>query len=287
MFLRIGRRLAILGIAFGAITLGMAPSARAAFQIELQEAGFGALFIPVVPSPTGTPTIAFSGVYGDFFITVLSQSTNSPGAPDQGVIFGSTTQVQNLKKNQNPSNQPVGTNTLTITTSSNDFNSPSTNPLNFFSGASATFGTSGGSLGYQSYADAQNRLYTQTPAATFTPGPQGPISGSGPIPVSTNEATGLFANTGAHFSLSNVATITLKQGATAGTVLTDLAHLDPTNPTGFVQQVKRGTGGAILNYSDHTIVTPTPTPEPAAMALVVSGLPLFGLAWLRRRKAQA
>jgi len=277
MLLRMSRRVAILGIAFGAIVMSMATPAQAAFQIKLSEAGFGDFYIPAVPAPTGTGTLAFSGVYGDFFISVLGQTTNSPGAPDEGNLMGATATVQNLKAG-------TSTNTLTITASSNGFLMPVSTPLNFFSGASATFGVKGGSLSYQSYGDSANTLYTLSGTASYTPGPQGPLTASGPGTLSTGESHTYFT-TGTPYSLSNVTSITLKQGATAGTVVTDLTTLDPTNPAGFLQKVAAGTGGAVLNYSNHTIVTPVP--EPATMALVASGLPLLGLTWLRRRKAQA
>jgi hypothetical protein len=45
-----------------------------------------------------------------------------------------------------------------------------------------------------------------------------------------------------------------------------------------------GSSGGVTSFDGLTTVT---TPAPAGLLLLVSGLPVFGFAWLRRRKAKA
>jgi hypothetical protein len=100
---------------------------------------------------------------------------------------------------------------------------------------------------FNSYADTTNALFgTQQGAPTLS------FSASGQNGVGGGNSQTSFSPNGATYSLTNIGQYTLTSG-------TDVTVV-----------------------SGNTEVTPTPAPAGAVLAL--SGLPVLGLGWLRRRK---
>jgi hypothetical protein len=139
--------------------------------------------------------------------------------------------------------------TLQLWATQTDFTLPAGSPLFVESGlgGSVAKGTVGLTGIFQAYADKNNNLFGTT---DFTNGLQdATASGS---TFDTGSTKGIFTRSG-NYSLTSVANFTLS-------------------------------GGGKANFSDHINVT---TPAPAAVVLILSGLPFLGIGtWLHRRKAK-
>jgi len=145
-------------------------------------------------------------------------------------------------------NNNGATKTLKLYITQTDYTLPEGNPLTDQSslGGSINQGTLGLTNIFQAYADKNNNAFG---TSDFTNGPQSATS-QPPSAYSTGTATGLFSRLPTNYSLTSVVTFTLS-----------------------------GKGSA--NYSSQENVTGVPVP--AGVVLALTGLPVLGIGWLRRR----
>jgi len=145
--IRLRNLLPLATIVAGLAALAMPSSAKAAFQLKLQEDG-GA--VTTITNPVSAGPASFSGVFGDFLIGISFGNSNSPGGPN-GVVNQSTISITNLSG---------ATHTLHVSASAQDFTTPNSPPpltlLDTVSG-SLIAGTLTGD--WQGYADSTNALF--------------------------------------------------------------------------------------------------------------------------------
>jgi hypothetical protein len=223
------------------LAIGVAP-AHADLNIYLQEdAG------PIVLKGTAAnfTSVAFSGTFGDFRVTIdgASSDNNNP----ESDLLSSDNAIVNIG---------TATHTLHVWASQNDYTLPTGSKLIVESslGGSVNFPTLTLTNIYQAYADKNNNLLgtpTPGPAITdFTNGPQtAKASGSA---FDTGSAFGVFSRTG-DYSLTTVANIKL----------TALGH---------------------INFSAHVNAVAVPEPSTMAIA-GLGALGLIGYGICRRRGA--
>jgi hypothetical protein len=175
--------------------------ADAALQISLQESGVNGGAITSVGTGADFTATSFTGVYGDFNVTIFG------GSSDNGLAGGTRSDL--LSSTTNIVNNSGSTKTLTMYVSQTNYTLPTGSQLKVESGMSGTvnFGTLSLTNIFQAYADKNNGLNSLT---DFTNGPQtGVPSGS---TFDTGSATGLFSRTGM-YSLTSVVTLVLSAGA--------------------------------------------------------------------------
>jgi hypothetical protein len=185
-----------------AAAVSQASPARATFQLALQEAGVNGGAITVVQSGTDFQAggISFSGVYGDFTVSVLG-GTSTNGAL-LSTLLSSTTNVTN--------NDGAAAHTLHLYVTQTNYTLPAGTNLNVESGlgGSTTTGTVAFPGIFQGYADKNNNAFG---LADFTNGPQTAVPTG--TTFDTGSATGLFPRLGTPYSLTSVANLTLGAGA--------------------------------------------------------------------------
>lgn len=182
--------LVVLATAF---TLSMPSSAQATASLSWQEDG-GA--IATIVSGASLGTLSFTGVLGDFTVTVLgSASDNTATLSD---LLSSTTRV---------TSNVSGTHTLSLYASSQDYTLPLGLSLSLKSGAGGTYVQGTGGVTFQAYADKANTLLGR---ADFTNGLQTaiPASGSGTT-FDTLDTTGVFTRLATGFSMTTLTNATL------------------------------------------------------------------------------
>jgi len=144
-------------------------------------------------------------------------------------------------------NTTGGTKTLNLWITQSNYTLPVGAVLGVSSslGGSVSLGTLGGTDIFQAYADKNNNLFGTT---DYTNGPQSAtFNGSS---YDTGTAAGLFNNSNGVYSLTSDVTFVLSGGK--------------------------------ANYSSEVDVTAVP--EPGTVALALTGLPILGLLWARRRR---
>jgi hypothetical protein len=160
----------------------------------------GGAFTTVITTNGGSYTNA---AFGDFAITSLSASSNTPGTKLIADL---------LSTNLSVVNNGAGTHTLHIQWSDIGFTAPgssgSTLAVLSHIGGTVFVGAKDGSLKFQSYADNSNTLFG---FGDFTTGVQGPISLASAGSYDS-DAAGNFLRSSGTYSLSGTADITLGSG---------------------------------------------------------------------------
>lgn len=181
-----------LAVLSGIAILGAPASARADFNIYLQEDG-GA--ITLVGSGADFTAASFTGTFGDFKVSIFGATSDNGASLSD--LLSSTTSVENLSGS---------THTLSLYASQTNYTLPTTTKLNVESGLGGSIST--GTVGltgiFQAYADANNNLLG---FGDFTNGPQNAnLNGS---TFDTGSATGVFNRDAGPYSLTSVANLTL------------------------------------------------------------------------------
>jgi hypothetical protein len=220
-------------------------AARADLKIQLEQ--LGGPGPTIVDSVAGANPVAFfNGPFGDFTVTVLSSASNSPGSPPEAFLLSSNTSVVN---------NAAGPRTLYIDIGSTDFASPA-GSTHMHSSAGTTTTTSGAGQStwtFQSWANNDNGQFSH---AGFT-------GGSQVLDIST--------------------------GGSSDNDSIEVDFLTLTDPYSLVQryEITLAAGGRI-NFSTQTQIHGGPfhpvVPEPATVLAALTGLPVLGGLWLRRRK---
>jgi len=187
----------------GAAILGAPTQANAAFQLALQEAGINGGAITVVSSGSDFQAggITFSGVYGDFTVSILGGTSNNGAL--QSNILSSTTSVTN--------NDGAGK-TLNLFVTQTNYTLPTGTSLAVESGLGGSLiGISTVTLAgiFQAYADKNNNALGLT---DFTNGTQ-TATQSGTT-YDTGSAVGAFTRLATPYSLTSVARLTISAGGT-------------------------------------------------------------------------
>jgi len=185
-----------------ACVVGSASPAKATFTIYLQEAGVNSGNITAVATGGDFVPLNFSGVYGDFTVSVFGGS--SINGANLSILQSSTSTVINN----------TGTShTLKLWVSQTNYTLPTGTPLHVESGLSGTLtaGTVGTTGIFQGYAANSNTLLD---TSGFSTGSQDVVLMVGNQWL-TNTATGTFPRTNATspFSLTSVVTLAMSGGA--------------------------------------------------------------------------
>jgi hypothetical protein len=199
---RIRNYLPLLAVLVGTAILGAPTSARATFQLALQEAGVNGGAITVVASGSDFQAggIFFSGVYGDFTVSILGGTSNNGATMSN--LLSSTTSVTN--------NDGTGK-VLNLYVTQTNYTLPAGSPLVFESGLGGSLigGSTVGLTGiFQAYADAGNNAFGTT---DFTNGPQNATQTG--TTFDTGSAASLFNRAGS-YSLTSVASLEINGGGT-------------------------------------------------------------------------
>src|SRR5262245_23021568 len=188
--------------ALAAIALGVPATARATFQLALQQAGVnaGAITVVATTSDFNPVGISFSGTYGDFSVSV--QGGSSTNAAALSSLLSSTTNVTNSNL------LTGGTHTLSLWVTQTNYNLPVGSQLNVESGMGGSINN--GTLGltgiFQAFADTNNGAFTNS----FTNGLQN-ASATGST-YDTGSANGVFNRGNPSYSLTSVANFTVSAG---------------------------------------------------------------------------
>jgi hypothetical protein len=217
------------------LSLGHQRSAEATIDLLLTDTSGGSSLL----QSSGTNLVSFSGVVGQYTVTITSASSVATGE----------LHVTNLTVSRNSIALPGDI--LTIQLGANGYTMPAGSPLSLTNTTSATFtqSTSGDMVTYKTFGDSTNSLTfgagvpTPTSSVTSPGGTTGSTAGPTTLTTFTNPGT---------YSLNAVMTIFLQSTT---------AHVDSTGA---------GVTSAV--------------PEPASTALALTGLPVLGLLWARRRR---
>jgi hypothetical protein len=157
-----GKAITNLAVVMGLSMAGLSSAARADLAVRLTEAG-GPGPTVVLSIPGSNPTGSFTGVFGDFQVTITGLSANTPGSPGIASLSYSSMVLQNLSG---------ATHTLTVEIGATNFVAP-VGLTTFKSHAAVTVGANDGGAGQtltvQSYVNTDNGLFSTT---GFTPGLQ-------------------------------------------------------------------------------------------------------------------
>jgi hypothetical protein len=233
-----------IAVLAGALTLGAPSRAHATMELLLQEDG-GA--ITVVATGPSLGSLVFNGVYKDFTVNFLGATTDN-GANLSDLLSSTTKVTLNV----------AGTHTLTLMTTSQDYNLPTGPQLDVTSSIGGTYNTGAGSnVTFQAFADKNNTLNGMS---DFTNGLMGvspsPSTGAPNVSFSSPTAEGVFTRLSTNYSVSSLTNVTLV-GA-----------------------------GSSLNYSNSVSMTEA-VPGPAGLVVALTGLPCLAIGWLRRRRKRA
>jgi hypothetical protein len=179
------------------LVLGTSNPASADFKIYAQEAGVNGGAITEIGSGADFTSTVFSGVYGDFTLTLFgAASANTASLSDLLAAVVSIT------------NNSTDTETITLYASQTNYTLPAGTPLEVESGLGGTVnnGTLTGAGVFQAFADSNNALLGMS---DFTNGPQNATFTLNTFDTGT--ASGLFDRVGA-YSLTSVVAATVSAG---------------------------------------------------------------------------
>jgi hypothetical protein len=241
------RVVALVALLAGALVFAMPPPVEAGFVLKFSEAGFADLLVRDNQTGDDDPaagSIRYLNNYGSFTIDIVVGKSNSGNVGDVARLEIGALNITNTANAER---------TLTISLSDTGYTFPGGvgSPLILFSTAAGTISNRGGTVTFQSFADASNvefGLGFGTDQLVFVNPPR-----STATPFSGQTSRGGFTASGA-FSLTNITTITLPAG------------------------------GDLNSFSGKTELI---IPAPGGLVLLLSGVPLIGLCWLRRRRQPA
>jgi len=253
-----------LSLAFlvGGILLTASVDARAGLQLSLTQ-GTAAPVTLTIATPPGV--IASGGVIGDYTVTFIASSSNSPGGADATLSITSLEITRTGSAFADP---------LYITASATDYAVP-TSAGSFSASYTGNFNSSvaGDSLTFDSYFDPGNNNMAQTPPIVFGAG----------MSVADQLAVGTAAGVTALATQSFIS-----PGGVTNSGALATPHLDVLNGGTFSLtsriQITEAVGSRVLITTTATV---SPVPEPATMAMAFTALPLLGLGYMRRRRTQA
>ncbi len=237
----------------GTLVIAMAAPARADLQIWAGTTAplTSANLVASTPSGLGSQTVNYTGTIGDFSISALATSSDTPGTPTFASLGGSTVTITDTNTNL------ALTATLYISLGDVSYTGPTSPPAagvvvvsNL--GTTVFIGNSANTLSYQSYVNQDN---SQNGTTGYTTGSQSvPITTVG---ANSNSTSNTFSPLSSPFSVTETFAITLS-------------------------------GLSSINFSTSTILIAegiAGTPEPSSLAIAgVGALGLIGFG-LRRRKA--
>jgi hypothetical protein len=229
------------------------PAAHAGYAVRLSQSGFADLVIAdnsALDSDPNPGEISFSGMYGNFRLSILGSVSNTPGTPTSGLLTIGVNTVRNLDL--------AAGHMLTVTASATDYSRPPP-PVKLFSGFAGTFGVMNpptDAQSFQSFFNPDNGLFSMTGAGT---GVQSATRGADGLSFDREAVSALDNYTGL-YSLTSVLTYT----AAANDVDLDFS----------------------MGTNSRTEVLPSPLPVPPSALVMAFAVPLLGLGrWLRRRLA--
>jgi len=244
-------RFLVAAVVAASYVVGSASTAKASFNIYLQEAGVNGGAITSVASGADFTAAFFNGTYGDFTVTIFS-----------GASINNATQSSLLSATTNVLNNTGTTKTLNLYVSQTNYTLPTPDPsgqLFVRSGLGGSESAAGAVVLtgiFQAWANGNNALL----GMVNTAGPQNATATGTTFDTGPKET---FFTPGSMYSLTSEVAFTVKGGESAG----------------FSDRV---------DVRSSPFGGPLPTPAPTGLVLALSGVPFLGFgAWIRRRTAKA